>query len=66
LNHLSAIQPLNWSNYDSWMETIEIALALIEIDLALTTDALKELRSLCFVMARLPRPLPLVSEISLP
>jgi hypothetical protein len=48
------------------METIEIALALIEIDLALTTDALKELRSLCFVMARLPRPLPLVSEISLP
>jgi hypothetical protein len=42
LNHLSAIQPLNWSNYDSWRETIEIALALMEIDLALTTGAPKE------------------------
>jgi hypothetical protein len=42
LNHLSAIQPLNGSNYGSWRETIEIALALIEIDLALTTDAPKE------------------------
>jgi hypothetical protein len=42
LNHLSVIQPLNGSNYGSWRETIEIALALIEIDLALTTDALKE------------------------
>jgi hypothetical protein len=42
LNHLSAIQPLNGSNYGSWRETIEIALALIEIDLALTADAPKE------------------------
>ncbi len=43
LNHLSAIQPLNGSNYGSWRETIEIALALMEIDLALTTDSPKEL-----------------------
>jgi hypothetical protein len=42
LNHLSAIQPLNGSNYGSWRETIEIALALMEIDLALTADAPKE------------------------
>jgi hypothetical protein len=42
LNHLSAIQPLNGSNYGSWRETIEIALALIKIDLALTADAPKE------------------------
>jgi hypothetical protein len=42
LNHLSAIQPLNGSNYGSWRETIEIALALMEIDLALTVDAPKE------------------------
>jgi hypothetical protein len=42
LNHLSAIQPLNGSNYDSWRETIEIALVLMEINLALTTDAPKE------------------------
>jgi hypothetical protein len=42
LNHLSAIQPLNGSNYGSCKETIEIALALMEIDLALTMDAPKE------------------------
>jgi hypothetical protein len=42
LNHLSAIQPLNGSNYGSWRETIEIALALMEIDLALMADAPKE------------------------
>jgi hypothetical protein len=42
LNHLSSIQALNGSNYGSWRETIEIALALMEIDLALTTDAPKE------------------------
>jgi hypothetical protein len=42
LNHLSTIQPLNGSNYGSWRETIEIALTLMEIDLALTTDAPKE------------------------
>jgi hypothetical protein len=42
LNHLSAIQPLNGSNYDSWRETIEIALALMKIDLALAMDAPKE------------------------
>jgi hypothetical protein len=42
LNHLSAIHPLNESNYDSWRETIEIALALMEIDLALMADAPKE------------------------
>jgi hypothetical protein len=43
LSHLSAIQPLNGSNYGSWRETVEIALALMEIDLALTTDSPKEL-----------------------
>jgi hypothetical protein len=43
LNHLSVIQPLNGSNYGLWKETIEIALMLMEIDLALTTDAPKEL-----------------------
>jgi hypothetical protein len=42
LNHLSAIQPFNGSNYGSWRETIEIALALMEIDLVLTADAPKE------------------------
>jgi hypothetical protein len=42
LNHLSAIQPLNGSNYGSWRETIEIVLTLMEIDLALTADAPKE------------------------
>jgi hypothetical protein len=42
MNHLSAIQPLNGSNYGSWRGTIEIALALMEIDLALTADAPKE------------------------
>jgi hypothetical protein len=42
LNHLSIIQPLNGSNYGSWRETIEIALALMEIDLALTVDTPKE------------------------
>jgi hypothetical protein len=42
LNHLSVIQSLNGSNYVSWRETIEIALALMEIDLALTADAPKE------------------------
>jgi hypothetical protein len=42
LNHLSTFQPLNGSNYGSWRETIEIALALMEIDLVLTTDAPKE------------------------
>jgi hypothetical protein len=42
LNHLSVIQPLNGSNYGSWRETIEIVLALLEIDFALTTDAPKE------------------------
>jgi hypothetical protein len=42
LNHLSAIQSLNGSNYGSWRETIEIALALMEIDLALMADAPKE------------------------
>jgi hypothetical protein len=38
LSQLSAIEPLNGGNYGSWRETIEIALALWEIDLALTTD----------------------------
>jgi hypothetical protein len=42
LNHLSAIQPLNGSNYGSWRETIEIAFALMEIDLVLMVDAPKE------------------------
>jgi hypothetical protein len=43
LNHLSTIQPLNGLNYGSWRETIEIALVLMDIDLALTTDTPKEL-----------------------
>jgi hypothetical protein len=43
LNHLSAIQPLNGSNYGSCRETIEIALTLMEIDITLTMDAPKEL-----------------------
>jgi hypothetical protein len=47
LNHLFAIQPLNESNYSSWRETIEIALALMEIDLALTTNAPKEPEKAC-------------------
>jgi hypothetical protein len=38
ISQLSAIEPLNRRNYDSWRETIEIALMLWEIDLALTTD----------------------------
>jgi hypothetical protein len=63
LKHLSAIQPLNGSDYSSWRETIEIALALMEIDLALTADAPKEP---VLVMARPPRPLLLVSGTSLP
>jgi hypothetical protein len=42
LSQLSAIQPLNGSNYGSWRETVEIALALMEIDLALTTNTPKE------------------------
>jgi hypothetical protein len=53
LNHLSVIQSLNGSNYASWRETIEIALApmeinlvLMEIDLVLTTDTPKELEKL--------------------
>jgi hypothetical protein len=41
-NQLSAIEPLNGSNYGSWMETVEVALVLWEIDPALTTDAPKE------------------------
>jgi hypothetical protein len=66
LNHLSAIQPLNGSNYGSWRETIEIALALMEIDLALTTDAPKELEKPVLRMVRPHRLLPLVSRTSLP
>jgi hypothetical protein len=42
LNHLSTFQPLNGLIYGSWRETIEIALTLMEIDLALMTDAPKE------------------------
>jgi hypothetical protein len=42
LNHLCVIQPLNGLNYSSWRETIEIALTLMEIDLALMTDALND------------------------
>jgi hypothetical protein len=42
LNHIFTIRPLNGSNYGSWRETIEIALALMEIDLVLTTDAPNE------------------------
>jgi hypothetical protein len=42
LSQLFAIQPLNGSNYGSWRETVEIALTLMEIDLALMTDAPKE------------------------
>jgi hypothetical protein len=64
MNHICAIQPLNGSNYGSWRETIETALALIEIDLALTADAPKEPRSPCFVMARAPKLSLLVSGTS--
>jgi hypothetical protein len=42
LSQLSAIDTLNGSNYGSWWETIEIVLALWEIDITLTTDAPKE------------------------
>jgi hypothetical protein len=42
LSQLSIIRPHNGSNYGSWREIVEIALALMEIDLALMTDALKE------------------------
>jgi hypothetical protein len=38
LSQLSAIEPINGGNYASSRETIEIALALWEINLALTTD----------------------------
>jgi hypothetical protein len=42
LSQLSAIETLKGSNYGSWRETIEIVLALWEIDFTLTTDAPKE------------------------
>jgi hypothetical protein len=42
LSQLSAIQPLNGSNYDSWRKIIDIVLAIMKIDLALTMDAPKE------------------------
>jgi hypothetical protein len=42
LSQLSINEPLNGGNYGSWRETIEIALALWEIDLALKTDPPKE------------------------
>jgi hypothetical protein len=38
MTQLSTIEPLNGGNYDSWTEIIEIALALWQIDLTLTTD----------------------------
>jgi hypothetical protein len=41
LSQLSAIETLKGSNYGSWRETIEIVLALWEIDFTLTTDAPK-------------------------
>jgi hypothetical protein len=42
ISQLSAIKPLNGSNYGSWRETIEIALMLWVIDLTLMTDPLVE------------------------
>ncbi|XP_022681845.1 uncharacterized protein LOC111257080 [Setaria italica] len=36
LSYISSIEPLNGGNYGSWREKIEIALALSDIDLALT------------------------------
>jgi hypothetical protein len=42
LSQLSAIETLNGSNYGSYRETIDIVVALWEIDFALTTDAPKE------------------------
>jgi hypothetical protein len=39
LSQLSAIETLNGLNFGSWRETIEIVLALWEIDLTLMTDA---------------------------
>ena len=38
LSFISSIEPLNGGNYGSWREKIEIALALGDIDLALTDD----------------------------
>ncbi|XP_034598579.1 uncharacterized protein [Setaria viridis] len=35
-SYISSIEPLNGGNYGSWREEIEIALALLDIDLALT------------------------------
>jgi hypothetical protein len=42
LSQLSAIETLNWLNYGSWRETIDIVLTLWEIDFTLTMDAPKE------------------------
>jgi hypothetical protein len=42
VSQLSTIQPFNGSNYVSWRDTIEIVLALWEIDFAHMTDTPKE------------------------
>ena len=36
LSYISTIEPLNGGNYGSWRDKVEIALALADIDLALT------------------------------
>ena len=36
LSYISTIEPLNGGNYGSWLDKVEIALALADIDLALT------------------------------
>jgi hypothetical protein len=46
ISQLSAIEPLNGSNYGSWRETVEIALTLWEIDLALRRTLPRSPRSL--------------------
>jgi hypothetical protein len=66
LSQLFAIQPLNGSNYGSWRETNEIVLALMEINLALTTDAPNEPEKPVIRDGEAARLLPLVSRTSCP
>ena len=37
MNLMSNIEPLNGENYNKWAEQVEMALALADIDLAVTT-----------------------------
>ena len=38
MNLISNIEPLNGGNYSKWAEQVEMALALADIDLAVTTS----------------------------